>query len=115
VAEGVSNSDDLDFCINYFSLPEKLKAYGLYWLCKHYLSTVKSEEFKLYYEVELPLVKVLFAMESQGVCVDMATLNALSARYHSEINTLVERIYELAGERLTLIPRNSWEKFCLTN
>ncbi|MBO5736681.1 MAG: DNA polymerase I [Clostridia bacterium] len=102
VSDGLSNSDDLDFCINYFSLPEKLKAYGLYWLYKHYLGCLKSEENKLYYEVELPLVTVLFGMESEGVCVDMTTLNALSQRYNAEINSLVEKIYELAGERFNV-------------
>ncbi len=102
LAEGLSNSDDLDFCINYFSLPEKLKAYGVYWLCKHYLNGLNSAESKLYYEVELPLVSVLFGMESEGVCVDMNTLNALSKRYNEEINTLVEKIYELAGERFNV-------------
>ncbi len=102
VAEGLSNADDLDFCINYFSLPEKLKAYGIYWLYKHYLSGLKSEENRLYYDVELPLVSVLFDMESEGVCVDMNTLNALSKRYNAEINELVEKIYELAGERFNV-------------
>ena len=102
VSDGLSNSDDLDFCINYFSLPEKMKAYGLYWLCKHYLSVLNQEESKLYYEVELPLVRVLFDMESEGVCVDMKTLNELSQRYNSEINALVEKIYELAGERFNV-------------
>lgn len=102
VAEGLSSGDDLDFCINYFSLPEKLKAYGLYWLYKHYLSALNPEENKLYYDVELPLVSVLYDMEREGVCVDLSTLNALSKRYNDEINELVEKIYELAGERFNV-------------
>ena len=102
VSEGLSNTDDLDFCINYFGLPEKLKAYGLYKLRKQYVSTLKDEERKLYYEVELPLVRVLFDMECEGVAVDLATLNGLSKRYNAEINELVEKIYELAGERFNV-------------
>ena len=102
VADGLSNSDDLDFCINYYSLAEKLKAYALYWLSKHYLASLNSEESKLYYEVELPLIAVLFDMESEGVCVDIAALNAFSARYNTEINDLVEKIYALAGERFNV-------------
>ena len=102
VSEGLSNSDDLDFCINYFSLPEKQKAYGVYWLYNHYLNALSAEENKLYYEVELPLVSVLFDMEREGVCVDLTTLNALSKRYNTEINELVEKIYELAGERFNV-------------
>ena len=102
LADGLSNTDDLDFCINYFALPEKLKAYGVYKLCKQYTSTLKEEEKNLYNDVELPLVRVLFEMESEGVCVDLSTLNGLSQRYNSEIGELVERIYELAGERFNV-------------
>ncbi|MBE7079757.1 MAG: DNA polymerase I [Clostridiales bacterium] len=102
VADGLSNTDDLDFCINYYSLPEKTKAYALYWLSKHYLAVLNADENKLYYEVELPLIGVLFDMESEGVCVDSTALNAFSARYNAEINALVEKIYELAGERFNV-------------
>lgn len=102
VADGLSNTDDLDFCINYYSLPEKTKAYALYWLAKHYLAALNAEESKLYHEVELPLIGVLFDMESEGVCIDSTALNAFSARYNAEINALVEKIYELAGERFNV-------------
>lgn len=102
LAEGLSNADGLDFCLNYFSLPEKNKAYGVDWLWKHYSAALNEEEKKLYTEVELPLVRVLFDMETQGVCVDMTTLQALSAKYNAEIAELVEKIYELAGERFNI-------------
>lgn len=102
VADGLSNADNLDFCINYFSLPEKLKAFALYWLCKYYIKALNAEENKLYYNVELPLIRVLFAMEREGVCIDQRTLNALSQRYNAEINELVEKIYTLAGERFNV-------------
>ena len=102
IADGLSNSDDLDFCIHYYALSEKLKAYALYWLFKHYTSALNPEETKLYYDVELPLIAVLFDMEREGVCVDISTLNALSARYNSEINQLIEKIYDLAGERFNV-------------
>ena len=102
VSEGLSNTDDLDFCINYFGLLERLKSYGLYKLRKLYVSTLKDEERNLYYEVELPLVRVLFDMEREGVAVDLTTLNGLSKRYNAEINELVEKIYELAGERFNV-------------
>ncbi len=102
IADGLSNSDDLDFCINYYSLSEKLKAYALYWLFKHYSSALNADESKLYREVELPLIAVLFDMEREGVCIDSTTLNMLSARYNTEINQLIEKIYELAGERFNV-------------
>ena len=102
LAEGVNNSDTLEFCLNYFSLPEKQKAYGVYKLWEHYLPSLNPQEMKLYKEVELPLVAVLFDMERQGVCVDTNTLRMLSERYNAEISGLVEKIYELAGERFNV-------------
>ncbi len=102
LADGLSNMDGLDFCLNYFSLPIKNKAYGLYWLSKHYEKRLNREETKLYREVELPLVRILFEMERQGVCVDLKTLEDLSKRYNEEIGVIVEEIYRLAGEQFNV-------------
>ncbi len=102
LADGLSNTDGLDFCLNYHSLPEKYKAYGLYSLRNFYLSGLRAQEKKLYEEVELPLVRVLFDMEIQGVCVNIPTLHELSARYNREITELVEKIYALAGEKFNI-------------
>lgn len=102
LADGLSNSDGLDFCLDYHSLPVSNKAYGLLFLYETYLNALKKQERKLYEDVELPLVRVLFDMETQGVCVDVNILNELSKRYHEELNTLVAKIYELAGEQFNI-------------
>lgn len=102
LADGLSNSDGLDFCLQYHALNEKNKAYGLLWLYYHYFGVLRAEEKRLYNEVELPLVRVLFDMEKQGVCIDEQTLNALSNKYASEINELTEKIYALAGEEFNI-------------
>jgi len=102
LAEGLSNSDGLEFCLNYFSLPEKHKAYGIYKLWEHYSAMLNEDEKKLYNDVELPLISVLFNMEIQGVCVDTDTLRVLSEKYNAEIAELVEKIYALAGERFNI-------------
>ncbi len=102
LADGLSSTDGLDFCLQYHSLPEKNKAYGVYYLYEQYLAALRPQEKKLYEEVELPLVRVLFSMEKQGVCVNSAVLEELSAKYSAEIATLVEKIYELAGERFNV-------------
>ena len=67
-----------------------------------YLSALCEEEKKLYYEVELPLVRVLYDMEKQGVCVNIAALNELSVRYGAELKEITARIYELAGEEFNV-------------
>ncbi|MBQ7322978.1 MAG: DNA polymerase I [Clostridia bacterium] len=102
IAEGLSNVDGLEFCLNYFSLAEKQKAAGVYWLWKHYSDLLNKEEEKLYKDVELPLISVLFSMEQEGVCVDLAMLQTLSLKYNAEIQEIAEQIYALAGEKFNI-------------
>lgn len=98
LSEGTVNADDLEFCLEYYSLPTQLKAKGVYDVCKEYLSQLTEEEVKLYRDVELPLSIVLFEMERVGVCVDRDYLHVLSSKYKKELADLTEQIYLLAGE-----------------
>ncbi len=102
VSEGIGNTDSLDFCINYYALPTRNRAYALFYLYSQYYNSLNNAEKKLYEEVELPLVRVLFEMETQGVCVDKKFLEELSNRYNREIKQLLEKIYELAGEQFNV-------------
>ena len=102
LSEGLGNTDSLDFCINYHALNEKYKAYALHYLYAQYCYSLNEAERKLYHEIELPLIRVLFDMEQQGVCVDEKVLLELSKRYQEEIEELVEKIYELAGEQFNV-------------
>lgn len=102
LADGLGNTDKIDFCLQYFGLSEKNTAYGLIYLFHEYSSRLRDAEEKLYREVELPLVNVLFDMEKQGVCINVRALTEFSARYHQELNDLVEKIYELAGEEFNI-------------
>ncbi len=102
LADGLSNSDGLEFCLQYFGCDEKNKAYGIYYLYKQYSQNLRKEEEALYREVELPLVRVLYEMEKQGICVDLANLEEFSKRYTAELESLVEKIYLLAGEKFNV-------------
>lgn len=102
IADGLSNSDSLEFCLQYHGLSEKHTAYGLYYLCQTYKAALRPAEEKLYEEIELPLVRVLFDMEKQGVCVDGGALNVFSEKYGAELRDLTEKIYVLAGERFNI-------------
>lgn len=102
LSDGLANTDSLEYCLNYFALSEKHKAFGVYNLWKIYTAKLNRNEKKLYKEVELPLIRVLFDMEIQGVCVDLEVLYALSARYDKEIKDTVQRIYVLAGEEFNV-------------
>ena len=102
LADGLGNTDKLDFCLQYFSLPEKNPAYGLIYLFHHYIDSLREAEQKLYKDVEMPLVRVLFDMEHQGVCVNEQALKEFSVRYNEELATLIEKIYQLAGEQFNV-------------
>ena len=57
---------------------------------------------ELFYRVEMPLVKILFAMEKQGIRVCPEHLNILKVEYAQRINRLEQEIYQLAGEEFNI-------------
>jgi DNA polymerase-1 len=52
---------------------------------------------KLMHEIEMPLVKVLAAMEYEGVKVDIKALNRMSEELRSETEKVQRDIYQVAG------------------
>lgn len=102
LSDGLSNSDGLQYCIDYYALQEKCKAAAVAWLKHYYFNTLNQKEKSLYNEVELPLIAVLYDMEKQGVCVNEKELDLLSVRYSEERKRLTEEIYRLAGEEFNV-------------
>jgi DNA polymerase-1 len=62
----------------------------------------KTETKKLFDEIEIPLVKVLAAMEKEGIRVDVDFLKSLSHDLGNDIKKLESTIYEIAGEKFNL-------------
>lgn len=62
----------------------------------------QKEVEKVFYEVENPLVKVLAAMEFEGIRVDEGFLNDYSKDLDKEAKEAEERVYEQAGVRFNL-------------
>jgi DNA polymerase-1 len=60
------------------------------------------EQDRLFYEVELPLVEVLAAMEIEGIAVDKKQLHTMSKELGQLIKTLEEEIYHLAGQSFNI-------------
>ena len=56
-----------------------------------------AELERLFREIEMPLVEVLDAMESEGVTVDTAALAGLSRDLHAQAEEVARAIYDLAG------------------
>jgi len=51
----------------------------------------------LYYNMELPLIKVLMAMEQEGIRVDEKFLNKLSKKMDGQLVDIRKEIYKIAG------------------
>ncbi len=102
LSEGLGNTDKLEFCLQTLALPEKNLAFGLLYLFEYYQKRLRDAERRLYNDVELPLVKVLYDMEKQGISVNTQALQEFSIKYNAELNELVEKIYELAGEKFNV-------------
>lgn len=57
---------------------------------------------KVYYNVELPLIEVLTAMEFEGFPVDKQTLSDFGDTLKEELSTLEMTIYQLAGSKFNI-------------
>ncbi len=62
----------------------------------------ESKQETVYYEVEAPIISVLAKMEATGIRIDPETLKKFSAELETEINSLSDRIRELAGRDFNL-------------
>ena len=71
---------------------------------KHvFLPLLKTKEVeKVFYQVENPLVKVLTAMEFEGIRVDMDFLKEYSKELEKDARNAEEKVYTEAGERFNL-------------
>ena len=80
----------------------KLACYKAYiaWKAKETLLTSLKEQGMdtLYYEVEMPLVFVLYDMEKEGICIDAGALKDYGTQLLGSIVELEKKIHEAAGE-----------------
>jgi DNA polymerase-1 len=70
----------------------------------HHLSEILRERSleDLFSKVEMPLVKVLYFMESCGVGIDKGFLSRMSVKIDKELSSLTDQIYKCAGEEFNL-------------
>ncbi|WP_088340442.1 DNA polymerase I [Robiginitalea sediminis] len=57
---------------------------------------------KLFHDIEIPLLRVLAAMELEGINLDTGFLEGLAGDLESDIASLESRIYEAAGETFNI-------------
>ena len=72
-------------------------------LKKHFEKELKEANTqKLFYEIEIPLLRVLAEMELEGINLDVPFLNELAKDLDKDIAQLVSKIYELADEEFNI-------------
>lgn len=57
---------------------------------------------ELYYDVELPLSKILYSMENEGIDVDENKLEEIRQDYQQKMDALLETIYSFAGHEFNV-------------
>ncbi len=57
---------------------------------------------KLSQEIEMPLIPVLFAMERDGIAVDVAKLKTLSVAFDERLQALTKEIYQVSGREFNI-------------
>ena len=88
---------------------EKYSTFGLKWcaavnslapLLKDKISGAELD--KVLYEVELPLVEVMAAMEYEGVTVDRSELTSIGSVITEKVAEITNMIYQLAGKEFNI-------------
>lgn len=79
------------------------KAFAI-WSCKERVTNKlkENEQFDLYHDLELPLAVILGKMESEGIKVNISTLETMGQELEDKIAKLEKEIYELAGETFNI-------------
>ena len=66
------------------------------------LSKLQNEYENLYYNIEMPLLYILFDMEREGISLDKKALEEYGRTLNERIKELEENIYNLAGEEFNI-------------
>ncbi len=89
--------------INQNRLNENFMAVNLFYLKEGIETRLKEKElYKLYYEIEFPLIEVLYDMECVGFKIDTNVLEELAEKYAEELKELTEQIYLQSGEEFNI-------------
>lgn len=105
LAEYLLDANNNDFSFN--RLTEKYScnkgAASLFYIHKKQLVALKNKELtSLYFDMELPLAKVLYDMEKTGFYVDSNVLRQLGSELDKKISNLTKDIYFLAGKEFNI-------------
>ena len=84
-------------------MPEDFPACGIWNMYSALSERIIGENLdRLYREVELPLIEVLFDMENTGVLTDSAVIEKLGNKFTQETDAYAQKIYEIAGFKFNI-------------
>lgn len=100
----VSPSKNLEELVNERLNNKAADAFSLFLLCAPMLEEMDRLSLSsLYWDIELPLMHVLYDMEKTGFRVDVNTLNELSNLFGEQRRELEKKIIELAGVEFNIL------------
>lgn len=103
VANELDAEISIDDALKLNEIITEAKTLSLFKLKEIYISKlINGMQLKLFSDIELPLVEVLFNMEKVGMSIDAEAIKSLSKAYHEELSILTAKIYELAGEEFNI-------------
>lgn len=100
-----SNAKPMSFtqAVEYFALPKSSYAKNISTMSTLLKGKMKELDVEdLFYNIELPLVRVLREMERNGIKVDVHELNELETKYKNLLDGLTNEIYEMAGTNFNI-------------
>lgn len=103
LTSGMKFSSIMENFNNEYNLNPKTNASNLIYLKKKFEEEIISQNLqKIYSDIEIPLVRVLFEMELYGFKVDRKALIELNDKYEEILKNLVLEIYQLAGTEFNI-------------
>lgn len=90
--------DDPLHMLDFFDQPHDHLAVGLIVCWELASASLDAKNLSnLYYNVELPLVRVLYEMEHNGIKINTAVLSRLEPKYREEMESIRQKVYSMAG------------------
>jgi len=103
VTSGIKYTDNIESFIKEYNLNPNTLASDLIFLKKKLEEEVRALNLqKIYQDIEIPLVKVLYEMELEGFKIDRKELIELEKNYQRILKELTNEIYILAGTEFNI-------------